>query len=588
MTYNFGKVHTLFKEFGPVERIKVRLTGKNVISAFVTFFDNESANKAFTAMSNREDMSCSTFRLLSSKNVVEEDSDYIPKLFGDKVQAKQVVREQLPPTWFVASYKDKQDNSLKGLQCLERYVGVIPKDNFKKYGRSLLIQAKDNLQAIMLQNITLSQDDIILSVKPHSTFNLTRGVIYSHELHDFSEEEILDLCPQKVYNVMKLRGRNNAIVLSFSSHYLPDYLNIKHLTFKVRKYRLRPQQCYNCYDYGHVSSYCKNQQRCNKCSVLLLDDEHDCSSFYCLHCKGNHSPQSHLCARFQFESAIVDITQNEHVSYGRARSKLMGANKSPESTYAKVISQIKVNEAKNSTPQVVPNVASVTQPITIRADVHSSLPNLGRSPASSLPDIGQLETSADKPQSSVRPRERTLKTITPKTKNTNMDHNKGNTSKGFTKKHSPSQEPSGKTTSKPTTTGKSRPSVDQEGFWSPEGHKRARPISPKSEKGISTKNSFGALELESPAKKKVGLDEDLASLSRNLEVLPKPYPTTAGASASSQSPNEEMEADAIIPSGSQDKPRNPPLDRKLSRNNIKPQTSFSQSKGKTGNSKSSK
>ena len=260
-THNFGKVHNIFKEFGPVERIKVRLTGKNILNAFVTFFSNESATKALTAMKNDENKRTSSFRIVSSKNVVEEESDYIPKLFCEDLKIGSVVREQQTPTWFVASYKDNRNNSLKALQCLESYVGVIPTDNFKKYGRSMLIKAKDELQAFLLSNMTLSQEDIIISVKPHSTFNLVRGVIFSHELYDFSDKEILDLCPQKVYDVKKLKGRNNAIVLSFSSQYLPDYLNIKHLTFKVRKYKLRPQQCYNCYEYGHVSSKRSSERR---------------------------------------------------------------------------------------------------------------------------------------------------------------------------------------------------------------------------------------------------------------------------------------------------------------------------------------
>ena len=53
-----------------------------------------------------------------------------------------------------------------------------------------------------------------------------RGVIYSEELQAFSEKEILDLCPNNVYQVKKLKGPNNAIIINFSCKYVPDYLKI--------------------------------------------------------------------------------------------------------------------------------------------------------------------------------------------------------------------------------------------------------------------------------------------------------------------------------------------------------------------------
>ena len=149
-----------------------------------------------------------------------------------------------------------QSNSIKGLQYLKKCVSStsIPQNHFKKYGKSLLIKAKSEVQAVMLLSLRPSKEDIITSVRPHPSFNHVRGVIFSSELFDFTEEEILDLCPDNVYNVKKLMGRNNALVLSFSSKFLPDYISIRHLRFRVRKYKLCPKQCYNCFEYGHYKT----------------------------------------------------------------------------------------------------------------------------------------------------------------------------------------------------------------------------------------------------------------------------------------------------------------------------------------------
>ena len=111
-------------------------------------------------------------------------------------------------------------------------------------------------------------------------------------------------------------------------------------------------------------------------------------------------------------------------------------------------------------------------------------------------------------------------------------------------------------------------------------------MSPKLGTGISTKNSFDVLDLESsPVKKKAGLDNDLASV-KEAYMKTKHCPTSAGISASCQSPKENMETDDFKQSNIEGRNRIPSLDRKLSRGNIKLSNSSAQSKDKTGKSSS--
>ena len=104
LTFNFNKVNNIFKKFGPVERIKIKLIGKNIINAFVTFFNNESAKKALESVSNSEDLKSCSLRILNARNVVDEDSDYIPKLFSEEMPIVSITRELNTPSWFVASF----------------------------------------------------------------------------------------------------------------------------------------------------------------------------------------------------------------------------------------------------------------------------------------------------------------------------------------------------------------------------------------------------------------------------------------------------------------------------------------------------
>ena len=150
----------------------------------------------------------------------------------------------------------------------------------------------------MLLHLTLSEDDIISEVKPHNSFNLIKGVIHSQELQEFSEAEILNLCPDNIYDVRKLSGHNNTIILNFSSRYLPDYINIRHLQFRVKKYRPKPTLCFNCFNYGHVAKYCQNTKKCDVCSAEITNKSHKCSEYNCFHCEEKHSPSHRSCLRF--------------------------------------------------------------------------------------------------------------------------------------------------------------------------------------------------------------------------------------------------------------------------------------------------
>ena len=101
----------------------------------------------------------------------------------------------------------------------------------KKYGRSILIKAGNSTQAMLLSKFKTPEHGNINRVTPHKTFNTCRGIIFSEDLYDFSEAEILDMCPGNVYEVRKLRGNNHTILLSFSSTSLPDTIFISHSRF---------------------------------------------------------------------------------------------------------------------------------------------------------------------------------------------------------------------------------------------------------------------------------------------------------------------------------------------------------------------
>ena len=348
LSTNYEELFNTFKDFGRIERIKLKLTDDEMFfEGFVTFHDFKAAHSAHENYSGTSvESALYNTKLISSRNLQEEDSDFIPTLYMETGSIIQTPRQKPSPVWYVASYKEGRDNMVAGTKCLKRKFGFIPKGCIKKYGKGILIKADNKTQAAMMNNFRPLQEDIISKVVPHHSFNTLKGVVYSRDLFEFSVEEILEMCPATVYEVRKLSGKNGSILLYFNSRFLPDYIEVEHSRFKVKKYRHKPKQCFQCFEFGHITSSCRNTPRCPSCSGTHEKSE-SCGPVVCANCEGNHPPSSRECIRFRFEQEILEVAHNEFVSIGSAKRKVMGANQSPESSYASVLRKIK--DKSNST-----------------------------------------------------------------------------------------------------------------------------------------------------------------------------------------------------------------------------------------------
>ena len=241
---------------------------------------------------------------------------------------------------------------------------------------------------------------MVANISPHKSFNTSKGVIYCRDLYEFTEEEILNRCPEQVLNVKKLKGINNAILLRFHSSFLPDYINISHISLTVKKFKGRPTQCHNCFEYGHVKHICKNQTRCFICS-----DIHDLSEAckkdkFCLHCKGQHSPNWKNCPYYKFEMEAVETASNEHISIGAAKN-ILRKTKNPLSTYAKA-AQLQNSKVDNSTSnmQAVIKDPSFEQSKKTNDSNPSNKPINAVRPKNIIPELNEGYWSLPKPTES--------------------------------------------------------------------------------------------------------------------------------------------------------------------------------------------
>ena len=388
LSTNYETLYDIFRTFGDIERMKMKLVNDKYFEGYVIFYNPDSAQLAFERYeSSSADKARYGTKILNAKNILDEDSDFIPSLCMNSRNREHISRPVPTPYWLIAYYKEGKENMLSGTKFLERKFGHLPKGNIKKYGKNILVKAENKIQVAMLSHFTPLENDIIAKIAPHRTFNTVKGVVYSHDLYEFTEEEILEMCPSTVYEIKKLSGRNGAILLHFSTRFIPDFIDVEHSRIKVKKYKYKPRQCYKCFEFGHVATLCRNNPRCSSCSGDHEPME-QCGPMKCRNCGECHPPTSKECIRFKFEQDILEVAHNEFISIGNAKRQVLGANQSPGSSYVSVVKNIKNNSRNRNTLNHKP--------------IQSIAANLSQASSSSqLANLPSLETPTIRTSSSA-------------------------------------------------------------------------------------------------------------------------------------------------------------------------------------------
>ena len=523
-------LHNSVRACGTVQRIKMCLdTDKQSYNAYITFVDYESAEAACSILNERPIFGNKlSTKVMSIDNISEEEFDYIPKMES----SNRIIPKRKPIlTWHVAEYKEDKENYILASECIENRVGRIPQGNMKRYGKKILIKAGNETQASMLTNFSPSEEGNIRTITPHNSFNTSRGVVYSKDLFELDEDEILKRCPEDVFQVRKLKGTNNALLMTFSKTYLPEYIMINHSRIKVKIFLQRPKQCFICFNYGHVSGNCTNQKRCYVCSGEL-NPTHECNNIrFCFICEGSHSPNSKQCSRYRLEQEILEVAHNEKISLGSAKRKIMGANRTSESSYASIISKMKTPNAPNMIGK--PHKKGNANEATARgnnenAKVVVNSQELLKEPGS-LPKSSSSSSLGNKDTTSV-----------------NSD-----TRKASGKEAKPTVLENKRYRSKSTT--------DDDGFVTPSNKKRSKPTSPKNNMDIDMTNSFSSLEdttevvQDKPEQKRLAVEKK-SEESKTESVRPKNPPVEKSYVGSSTTEEVKIQRERQAPT-SDNKPQ---------------------------------
>ena len=453
ITLDYEDVYVLMKQYGKIERIRLRVADKGKsYDCYVLFSSSSSAHLAHESL-NESLVNDKKIRTKLFDNMKFDPTDFVPEDMDPNKPGRKQERDNPKAVWHVAEYKEGS-NFMKGTEWIKWKIGNIPDRNLKRYGKAILIEADTETRASLLANFKAPVNGNIKCITPHRSFNILKGIVHSKDLYEFTEDEILERCPENIYKVQKMKGTNNSILLFFSCKSLPEYIFVCNSRVKVKKFLPSPKQCRQCLEYGHIINFCPNKKRCPICSIEF-EEHHNCSEIkYCFHCNSDHGPSERVCPRNKFEREIVIIAENEHISIGSAKRRVLGANRDPNINFALIARQQKTNSTRSR-----PNsnndhpVGDVSKTVNLETN-NNNKADPSTSKEAEKDEMPQADIVDELPDLMQTPESQKRK-----------DHPKrSNTGQG--KK--------GKLADKP---GKD---VDEEGFQIPNEKKRSRPVSPTS------------------------------------------------------------------------------------------------------------
>ena len=150
-----------------------------------------------------------------------------------------------------------------------------------------------------------------VAVTAHKSLNSSKGVVTNWELARTDPEEIKENVPMitDVQRIVVKRNnteiKTNTLILTFNTPKIHDSLKICYLNIPVSQYVPNPIRCYKCQRFGHVTSKCKHNEVCARCSATGHKDD-TCTRT----CEENHALYNKKCSFYKREFDIKHIRVN--------------------------------------------------------------------------------------------------------------------------------------------------------------------------------------------------------------------------------------------------------------------------------------
>ena len=213
-------------------------------------------------------------------------------------------------------------------------IAGVPRSAKRLFNGSVLIEvAKRSHADNLLKASEIARCPI--SVYPHKSLNISKGVVRCRDLASTPEAEILsEMADIGVISVHKIKIRKNnelinsgTVILTFNNPRLPPYIEVFYQRYRVDPYIPSPLRCFKCQKFGHRRDFCKSSTAvCSVCSEAGHDDRECANTPKCVNCAGDHGSASKLCPQWLKEKEIQTIRVIDNISFFDAKKKYEMAN----------------------------------------------------------------------------------------------------------------------------------------------------------------------------------------------------------------------------------------------------------------------
>ncbi|XP_023238565.1 uncharacterized protein LOC111637319 [Centruroides sculpturatus] len=188
-----------------------------------------------------------------------------------------------------------------------------------------------------------------VTVTPHASLNLSRGVISEIDLISEDESDIqISLSDQGVTAVRRISNRRDGkliptkhLILTFNKPTLPSVITAGYLRFPVRPYVPNLLRCFKCQRFGHSQISCQGKSICAQCGTEGHDSTECITTPCCVNCKNAHPAYSQKCLAWQREKEIQRVKAINNIPYPEARRMVTQSTAVKQKTFASVLKSTK-------------------------------------------------------------------------------------------------------------------------------------------------------------------------------------------------------------------------------------------------------
>nr|XP_042912728.1 uncharacterized protein LOC122272794 [Parasteatoda tepidariorum] len=228
-------------------------------------------------------------------------------------------------------------------KSLETHIGN-PKHVKPMPSGDLLVETNSTKQTTSL--LKLNQiGNVKITVTPHNTLNISKGVISEKALQSIPISEILEgLSDQGVIDARHITIKKGSdifttqhIILTFNSADLPIDIKAGYRNCKIRPYIPNPLRCFKCQKFGHSTNNCRGKETCSRCGQPGHSFRSCSSPEKCANCNEDHSANSRRCLKWKQEKQILSIKVTQNLSYFEAKTKFLSSQPRPNVSYAAAV-----------------------------------------------------------------------------------------------------------------------------------------------------------------------------------------------------------------------------------------------------------